>query len=66
MVVANYLALIVSQNPGEDWILHEVVVGATSQCVQLHQVLEVGHLSILNTGSERWSGGQRLAPSLYL
>ena len=42
-----YIILVVGQNPREDGVLHEVVVRPTSQGVELHQVLEVGHLSIL-------------------
>lgn len=42
-----YLARVVGQNPGKDWILHEVIVRPTSQCVEVHQVLEVRDFSIL-------------------
>ena len=54
----SHFTLIVSQHPGEDGVLHEVIVGPTSKSVQLHQVLKVGYLSILFQ-QEMGDGGER-------
>ena len=59
-----YIALIVSQDPWEDGVLHEVVVRPTGQGVQLHEVLEVGHLSVLverrtRGGEEGWGSEEK-------
>mmetsp|Transcript_46694 Transcript_46694/g.89176 ORF Transcript_46694/g.89176 Transcript_46694/m.89176 type:complete len:262 (+) Transcript_46694:2427-3212(+) len=37
---------VVGQDPREHWVLRDVVVGAPGDCVQLHEVLEVGYLAI--------------------
>lgn len=37
---------VVSYNPGEDRILREVVVSATSERVQRHEVVKVAHLAL--------------------
>ena len=47
MYITSHLTLIVSQHPWEYGVLHEVIVGAASQSVKVHQVLEVGYVSIL-------------------
>ena len=39
------LALVVSQDPGEDGVLHQVVVASACERVEGHQVLEVGDLA---------------------
>lgn len=33
---AIYLRVKVSQDPGEDGVLHQVIVGSAGQCVQVH------------------------------
>ena len=38
---------IVRKYEGEDWILHEVVEGPSSQFVELHEVVEIGDGAIL-------------------
>lgn len=45
--LCNHLRVVVGQDPGKDWVLHQVVVGSASQRVQVHQVLEVTDLSSL-------------------
>ena len=47
LITSTHLSGIVGQHPWEDWVLHEVIVGSPCQCVEVHQVLEVGNLSIL-------------------
>lgn len=44
---AIYLTVVVSQDPGEDRVLHQVIVGSARQCIQVHQILEVADLSSL-------------------
>ena len=41
------LRIIVGDDPWEHRILHEVIIGPASQCVEMHQVLEVADLSFL-------------------
>lgn len=46
-----HLRVKVGQDPGKDGVLHQVVVGASCQRVQMHQVLEVTDLSSLENRS---------------
>lgn len=46
-IVFTYLSAVVGQYPREDRVLHEVIVRSSSKRVEVHQVLEVGDLSIL-------------------
>ena len=41
----DLLAGVVGQDPGEDGVLHQVVVGPPGERVERHQVLEVGNLA---------------------
>ena len=43
----EFVGVVVLQHPGKHRVLHEVIVGPPGQRVQVHQVLEVGHLSSL-------------------
>lgn len=43
-----HLGMIVSKNPREYWILHEIIVGTPSQGVQVHKVVKVADLSPLS------------------
>ena len=49
----QFSTVVVSQNEGEDWILHEVIESPSCQLVQFHQVLKVGDLSLLPAGVEK-------------
>lgn len=51
----NHLWVEVGQDPGEDGILHQVVVGSSCQRVQMHQVLEITDLSSLEIDSKQIS-----------
>lgn len=42
-----YLRVIVCEDPGEDGVLHQVIVGSSSQGVQVHQILEVADFTSL-------------------
>ena len=41
----KFFWLIVSKNPREYWVLHQVIVWPTSKSVEVHQILEIGDLS---------------------
>lgn len=41
------MRVVVRQHPGEDGVLHQVIVGAAGQRVEVHQVLEVADLAAL-------------------
>lgn len=41
------LRVIVGNDPWKDWILHQVVVWTSSECIQTHQVLKVADFSSL-------------------
>ena len=45
IVQIQFVAVVIGQNPGKDGILHEIVVGATGQRVEVHEILEVGDLA---------------------
>lgn len=52
--IFRHLWVVIGQDPGEHRILHQVVVGASGQGVQMHQVLEVTDLSSLqNTNAHK-------------
>lgn len=42
-----HLGVVVCENPGEDGVLHEVIVGSAGQGVQVHQILEVADFTSL-------------------
>ena len=46
-------AVIVSNHPGKYRVLHEVIVRATSQCIEVHQVLEVRNFTTLYISKEK-------------
>ena len=41
----QFLGVIVCEDPGEHWILHQIIVAPPRQGVETHQILEVGDLS---------------------
>lgn len=43
----NEIRVVICQNPRKDRVLHKVIVRPPCQCVQVHQVLEVGDFSSL-------------------
>ena len=45
--ITIYLTGVVGQDPWKDWILHEVIVWAASQSIEVHQILKVSDFSIL-------------------
>lgn len=54
-----HLGVKVGQNPGEDRVLHQVIVGASRQRVEVHQVLEVTDLPSLEKKHPNKSGRDR-------
>lgn len=42
-----HFRLVVSEDPGEDWILHQIIVGSPGDCVQVHQILKVTYFPFL-------------------
>lgn len=51
--VWSHFCLVVSEDPGEDWILHQIVVRAPSDCVQVHQILKVTYFSFLEENKRK-------------
>lgn len=47
-----YLGVVVREDPREDRVLHEVVVGSARQGVQVHQILEVADFTSLRKDSK--------------
>ena len=37
----TYRIIIISNDPREDRILHEIIIGTTGQCIEMHQVCEI-------------------------
>lgn len=48
-----HFCLVVSKDPGEDWILHQIVVGSPSDCVQVHQILKVTYFPFLEENKRK-------------
>lgn len=48
-----YLWLVVSNDPGENRILHQVIVCPPSDRIQMHQVLKVTYLPLLKDRQEK-------------
>lgn len=46
---STHISIIICHDPWEHRVLHQVIVGASSKCVQVHQVLEVINLTSLAT-----------------
>ena len=47
VLASPYWAVIVSNNPRKDGILHQVIIRAAGQCIEVNQVSEIGYLAIL-------------------
>lgn len=41
------LRVIVGNNPWEHWVLHEIIVGSSSKCIQVHQILKITDFTFL-------------------
>lgn len=48
--------VVVSEDPGEDWILHQIIVRSPSDCVQVHQILKVTNFPFLEDGKMKRHG----------
>ena len=58
------VTLVVSQHPGKDGVLREIVVGSSSDRVQVHEILKVGDSSLhplfsnVGTGDHLFGGAR--------
>lgn len=50
---------VVSEDPGEDWILHQIIVRSPSDCVQVHQILKVTNFPFLEDDKMKRHGKNR-------
>lgn len=51
--VWSHFCLVVSKDPGEDWILHQIIVRSPSDCVQVHQILKVTYFPFLEENKRK-------------